>query len=192
MGPTAFAWYNGWYKASFAKGRNMSAPLETPEFRDSDPDTPDGLYVGDFKDDDAQVIDSFFIETDRPAEPQVEAIKQRPLADSIKPTRLLADTIVLKVGDVPQMLLPADANRKSLKLVMTTPSGSATATDYVNVADNNGSVSQAQATGAGSGCSRIRAWAVDWVYDGHTGAVWVSGGNGQTLPLELSYVAVTI
>lgn len=169
----------------------MSAPLETPEFRDSDPDTPDGLYVGDYKDDDGQVIDSFFIETDAPAEPQVEAIRQRPLADSIKPTRMLNDTVVLKVGDAPYMLLPADANRKSLTMLMTTPSGSATASDYVNIADNVGNVSLAQQAGTTSGVTRMRAWATDHTLVGHTGPVWISGGNGQTLPLEVTVAVVT-
>jgi len=169
----------------------MSAPLETPEFRDNDPDTPDGLYVGDFKDDDGKVIDSFFIETDAPAEPQIEAIKQRPLAASIKPTRLLNDTVTLKVGDAPVMLLPADANRKSLTMLMTTPTGSATATDYVNIADNVGNVSLAQQSGVSSGVTRMRAWATDHTLVGHTGPVWVSGSFGQTLPLEVTLAVVT-
>jgi hypothetical protein len=169
----------------------MSAPLETPEFKDNDPDTPDGLYVGDYKDDDANVIDSFFIETDTPATPQLEAIDQTPLKAAVKPTRLLGDTRIINVGDQPFMLIPPDTNRKSLKMLMTTPSGSATATDYVNFADNVGNVSLALQNGTPSGVTRMRAWAVDHTLDGHTGAVWVSGSLNQTLPLEITWTAVT-
>ncbi len=170
----------------------MSSPLETPEFRDNDPETPDGLYVGDYKDDDPQVIDSFFIETDAPATPQTEALKQRPLEQPAKTTRLITGTRVVQIGDSPMQILPADVNRKSLKLLMTTPDGNATATDYINIADNNGNVSQALATGAESGCLRMRAWAVDHTMDGHTGAVYIAGSLGQTLALEVTWVAVTL
>jgi len=169
----------------------MSSPLESPEFRDNDPDTPDGLYVGDTKDDDGQVLDSQVMSVDRPAEPVVEAIRQVPLEQPKKITRLITGTRVISPGDSPMPILTPDAKRLSLKMLMTTPTGSATATDYVNFADNSGNVSQALATGAESGCTRIRAWAVDHTLDGHTGAVWIAGSLGQTLPLELTWVAVT-
>jgi hypothetical protein len=170
----------------------MSSPLFTSEFADNDPETPDNLYVGDVRDDDAQVLDSFFIETDAPATPILEPIKSTPLRETPPETRILADTRVINVGDQPFRLLPADPNRKSFKIVMVTPTGSATQFDYINLSDNVGNVSQALNTGSGSGCTRVRAWAADWTLDGHTGPVWVSGSNGQTLPLEISWMAVTL
>lgn len=170
----------------------MSSPLYSPEFKDSDPDTPDGLYVGDTKDDDGPVIDSLFVETDAPATPVVEAVKAVPLIEPTPITRLLTGTEIIATGGGPYMLLPPDRNRKSLKIALAVPSGTATATDYLNVADNQGAVSYAQQTGAGTGVTRIRPFAFDWVFDGHTGAVWIASGLNQTLPLELSWAAVTI
>lgn len=175
-----------------AESDDMSAPLESPEFTDTNPDTPDGLYVGNTKDDDGPVIDSFFIETDAPATPVVEPVKAEPLVEPTPITRLFTGTEILAVGGGPYMLLPPDKNRKSLKLALAVPSGTATATDYLNIADNQGAVSYAQNTGGGAGVTRIRPYAFDWAFDGHTGAVWISSGLNQTLPLELSWAVVTI
>ena len=77
------------------------------------------------RDDDGQVIDSFLIETDSP--PNIlEALKElmTPIREALKtptPTgRLLTGTMTLAPGanyfNAPTMILPADANRTSLSL----------------------------------------------------------------------------
>lgn len=149
--------------------------------------------TADVNDDDGQVIDSFFVETDTPP-PLAEAMEPivvKGPPEEPKYTRLLGGTETIPAGGQPFRLLTADANRRELQLFAATPTADATATDYVNVADNVGSVSSALATGSGMGCQRIRPWTVAWDYDAHTGEVWVAGSNGQTASIELSWRAVT-
>lgn len=149
------------------------------------------------RDDDAAVIDSYDIEVDAP--PDIKAaivpMDQPKLPPLPETTRLITGTQVLDSSYVnPYQMLPADANRLSLFISVTSTVTGPTFNDYVLIADQGGKVSAA-AAGAVSGASRIRAQAVfsptQVPMINHTGAVYLLPNPSITAAIEVSWVAVT-
>lgn len=148
-------------------------------------------------DDDAAVIDSYLIETDTPPDIKgaIGPIQQPVLPPLPETTRLITGTQVLDSSYVnPYQMLPADANRVSLYIAVTSTVTGPTFNDYVLIADQGGKVSAA-AAGAISGASRIRAQAVFSPTQvpmlDHTGAVYLLPGASLSNAIEVSWIAVT-
>ncbi len=100
---------------------------------------PMPFETADKNDDDGQVIDSFFIETDNPPpiKDAIEPIVVRALPDTAPITRMISkDQNLDPTWQGPTQLLPADAKRKSLSLYVYSPT--AVATDGVRFSDDNG------------------------------------------------------
>lgn len=90
------------------------------------------LNTGDVNDDDPQVLDSLFIETDAPPIPVVQPVPAAQPVPQDTPNRLLTGTqLIDPAWTTPTQLLPADLNRKHLILTVISPSASAT--DYVKI-----------------------------------------------------------
>lgn len=148
-------------------------------------------------DDDAAVVDSYFIETDAPPDLKnaIEPIPQPVLPPLPETTRLLTETRILDSSYVnPYQVIPADANRESLFITVTGTDTTATFNDYILIADQGGKVSAA-AQGATSGATRIRIQAgfapTQVPLIDHTGAVYAIPGPAITHAIELTYIAVT-
>lgn len=144
----------------------------------------------DLSDDDGPVIDSLIKEVDAPPTIPLEPII-RPTAPPIPViTRVIADTLYIQTDTTPIMILPPDPNRREFQITARTPDGAATATDYVNVADESSKVSSAKQHFNGTGCYRI--WPnTDLDLDAHTGAIYIGGSQNQTQRLEVTWRAVT-
>lgn len=141
------------------------------------------------KDDDGPVIDSFFIETDNPPnmETALEPVPAPPKENPPRPDRLLTGTFTVSQGGFtsPVMVLPADANRKSLTLAAMSAAATATFTDFVLISDENG------IAGNPTGAFRLRPIQGAVFMDGYTGAIWAFPGASITATIELTWVAVT-
>jgi hypothetical protein len=142
-------------------------------------------------DDDGQVIDSFFIETDAPPdlkdaqEPIV--IPARP--EIALPTRLMAGADVLTQTTSMYQLLPADPNRIDLHIEVYSFAASPGTKDFVYVADENGKISS-MVNGASTGGFKVRA-GKGACLDDHTGAIWIAPGPIVADNIEVSWRAVT-
>jgi hypothetical protein len=93
------------------------------------------------KDDDGQVIDTFLIETDAPPKlaDATESITVKELDVPRKITRIISRDQVLDPAWVSAtLLLPADANRKSLTVAVFSPT--AVATDGIRFSDDIGNL----------------------------------------------------
>jgi hypothetical protein len=142
-------------------------------------------------DDDGQVIDSFFIETDTPPNLK-DATEPIPPSDSNtvppKVTRLLTRSLIVQPGWDAVQLFPSDANRRGFYLRVTSPT--AVATDGIRLADNNGEVRTAGQIFHGQTTSGS-------AFDEHTGAVHIistnatDGGNASA-PVVVAAWAVTV
>lgn len=133
-------------------------------------DFPNSPHIaGNYKDDDAEVLDNLVEAEANPPAP--EEMPLVPIDKPIEPpkiTRLISNTFTVdKAWAEPTLLLPADPNRKSLSIRVT----STTATDVVNVADEKN-----KAQSAGTSYS-VQASAVALDLSNHTGAVWVYAPN---------------
>jgi hypothetical protein len=92
-------------------------------------------------DDDGAVIDSLLIETDAPPnlKDATEPIVVRALESPKKITRIISKDVYLDPAWVqPDLLLPADANRKSLNILVYSPT--AVLTDGVRFSDEPGNI----------------------------------------------------
>lgn len=159
----------------------MSSPLESPEY--------ETLYLGDTKDDDGQVIDSLFIETNTPAAPVIEAIAPAPLEEPKPTTRIFGGSFNFeqtRLADYtsPIQILPADANRKDLTIKSYSRAAAPTVTDFVFVADENGKMSA-------NGTGKLRPSSSDFDLSNHTGAVWIYPG-AITADFEINWWATTL
>lgn len=138
-------------------------------------------------DDDGPVIDSYLIETDSPPdlnlaqEPiEIPALPPMPLV-----TRLISREIIVDpTWPTPTLILPADANRKSVYLRVYSPTS--VATDGIRIASNNGEASFGAKVLSGN----------DWQLNAHTGAIWVWTVSSTTnlvasAPVAVEYWSVT-
>ena len=156
-------------------------PMETPPYTN--------LFVGDVKDDDAQIIDENVLEVDRPAEPLTEPFGgvhgSNLLIAPKKITRVLSGFIVLDSTYIqPVMILPADANRTDMRIDVTSLAASPSLADYVFLADENGKCGS-------SGAYRFRN-GKGWHFDDHTGPVYVlPNPTVQSPGIEVTWVATT-
>lgn len=165
----------------------------TPESEDATPmSNPVPMFgTQNVNDDDGQVIDSFFIETDTPP-PLKDA--QEPIVlpeppEIVLPTRMFAGTDVLTAASTPYMLMPADTNRVNLHLDIYSFATTPSAKDYVFIADENGKISSVM-SGASSGAFKGRHnKGID--LDNHTGAVWIGPGPILGDNIEISWRTVT-
>jgi hypothetical protein len=143
----------------------------------------------DTKDDDGQVIDNFFIETDAPPKLDlaVEPIPASPKENPVKMGRLLTGSVsmTLAVFTSPTQILPADPNRKSLVVSAFSSAASPNAyVECVEISDENGKVS-------GTAGFNLRPIQGAVVINDYTGAIWAMPGYGITAPIELTWIAVT-
>jgi hypothetical protein len=141
----------------------------------------------DLKDDDGNVIDSFFIETDAP--PNLADAPQ-PITvvaptEPVVATRLLTGTIQLTATMDPVQILPADTNRKSVSVQIYTTAASSTAVgEYVTLADENGKCRT-------SGAWTLRSGKDPYTIIDHTGPIFVQAASTVSANMELTWWAVT-
>lgn len=130
----------------------------------------------DLHDDDGQVIDSFFVETDTP--PDLKEAAQPVDAPAVqvpkRTTRIFPRDFLLDPANTatttPVMLFPADASRKNLGIRVTSPT--AVATDGIRVASDLGEVYGGARIFHGQDIA-------NGALTSHTGAVYVLAcGNG--------------
>ena len=144
--------------------------------------------AGDSHDDDGQVIDSFFLETDNPPEKQADAPAVHHNTPPKRPTQLLTgfQVIDLNTLNTPLLLLTADPDRKDFIIHLA----GTVAGDSIRIADNPNKL-QYPAAGGNSGMShRLTVAQAEWHPLGHTGAVWVMAPD-ITAAVTVSYTAVT-
>lgn len=144
----------------------MSAPIANATFGP--------LHVGDTKDDDGAIIDSFFIETDAPPTPVQQAIAPEPREQTKPTTRLVSGAYILDPTWVtPTMILPADPNRTDLRLIIRSPT--AVATDGVVVGSEASNMQSMGRVLVGSTGSATLVLSGEIC---HTGAVWIQSVSG--------------
>jgi hypothetical protein len=140
----------------------------------------------DKNDDDAAVIDSFFIETDAP--PDIKQAMEYEPQEALKPppviTRLLTGDITVSPDWTATLLLPSDAKRKSITIRIYSPT--AIATDGVRFSDERGNILTSGKLLHNS----------DSVFTNHTGALWYiacgAAADGKaSAPVSLEYWSVT-
>lgn len=143
-------------------------------------------------DDDAQVIDSFFIETDTPPplKDAIETIPTPALFVPPVPTRLLTGYQVLTTAFTdPFMLLATDLNRQQFKLIVTSLAAVPTLEDYVLVADEK---SKCNTGTTSSGTSQRVRTGRELTLDVHTGAIWIMPNPAINSPgIEVSWTSTT-
>lgn len=139
------------------------------------------------KDDDGNVIDSFFIETDTPPNP---ADAPQPIfvpapTIPVPATRLLTGTMQITALMDAVMILPADTNRSSVNVQVYTTAASPTAVgEYVTLADEPGKCNT-------SGAWTLRSGKDPYSLSNHTGPVFVKGSPTLSANMELTWWAVT-
>jgi hypothetical protein len=149
---------------------------------------PEIFSTQNLKDDDAQVLDSFFVETDAPPDlAQLnDPIVVKALQDPKPFTRIISGerTIDPALGWDVQLLLNADTNRQYL--FMRVESLTAVVTDGVRVSDDRGTVNSAGIVAHGKTIQM----------DPHTGPVYATTGNilgsgTASAKVSISWWAVT-
>jgi hypothetical protein len=156
----------------------MSAPIADETFG--------LLHVGDTKDDDAQVVDSFLIETDAPPPLVIEAIDTAPLVKPKPATVLRTGSVLLALPAAawaPYKVMVADINRQELRLEGFSSLAAPTFEDYALVAYDPGLLT------AQSGY-RLRH-GEKLTLDSHTGDLYVLINPLATGTFEVSWVGVT-
>jgi hypothetical protein len=146
-------------------------------------------------DDDGQVIDSFFIETDTP--PNIlNALKElnSGLREALKApritSRMLAGNMSFGIGlnyfAAPTMILPSDANRTSITLSVFSNAGTPGAlVEYLSLADDGGKCLT-------SAAMNLRHGRNDPVsLSGYTGPIFVQLSPAATAAMEITWLAVT-
>jgi len=118
-------------------------------------------------DDDGQVIDSLFVETDAPPDlkPAADVVPSPAVDQPKKTTRLLTSSLLLQPSWGPQQILPADANRKALAVNVWSPT--TVATDGVRVHSDLGDLN----TG---GIVLHNQTPTSAMLDAHTGPLYVT------------------
>ena len=143
-------------------------------------------------DDDAEVIDSLFVETDTPPDMHEaqEPILVKALIEPKPMTRILSGTYVFESTKnglySPIQILPADAKRVDMTVKaysqVTSPSVP-TATDFVWLSDENGKLLD-------MGAGRMRS-GQDFDLSNHTGALWILPSPSLTANFEFVWWATT-
>jgi hypothetical protein len=141
--------------------------------------------AGDPHDDDAQIIDDLFEPASGP--PDVEAAKQDYADHSQvapkKQTRVMSGFQQIDVNTVsPIQIQPFDPNRERIIIRVT----SATATDYILVADEANKCNIVASTSGQAGRLPV---GVDMILEGHNGPVFVMFGAGAAV--IVSWWAIT-
>lgn len=138
-------------------------------------------------DDDGQVIDALFIETDAPPnlKDATQPIVIPVLAEPKKTTRFLTGDITIPATWTPVLLLPADANRQGVNIKVYSPTS--VATDGVRFSDEPGNIYSAGKILHGGSTT----------FDNHTGPIYYvpcgSAANGAaSAPINLCYWSVTL
>lgn len=149
-----------------------------------------GLYLGNPKDDDGQVLDSFTVEVDSPPEPTDMPVKG---GQTVSPHQRPKQTNRIKSGYQklnntfgPVLLTPPDAQRLNLLILVT-----GATTDFVRISDDAGKMQEPAASQSGMSMLVPAGGAIITI-DDFTGPIWVSpadvsGSNSVTV----SYIAVT-
>jgi hypothetical protein len=123
-------------------------------------------------DDDGQVIDSLFIETDAPPDLKAALSVLLQLGEKLKEpakiTRLISRSLSLDPTWGPVLLLPADSLRKELKIRVYSPT--AVATDGARFSDEPGDIRTA---------GRVLHTGTS-PFENHTGPVYVIGTGAGT------------
>lgn len=137
--------------------------------------------AGDAHDDDAEVLNRLVESHAEPPTPEQEPKAPYHVLHKPKPiTRLMSGWInVDKSWPVPTQILPADPNRKSLRITVM----SSTSTDVVQVSDEQ---NRAQSTSA----ALVPVYAGGLDLSGYTGPVWIFAPNAAGI-VTVSFVAVT-
>lgn len=149
------------------------------------------LHVGDTSDDDPQVIESLFIETDTP--PAVDQVTEQygePLTKPVPVTRLITGRQTFNVGDLPVQIVPADSERQQLTIrgqSWVTPTSNVDPTkDFVLMAYDKGIIS----LGVNSSAKTFRS-GENISLDEHTGEVWFGPQSALQGAFEITWIAVT-
>jgi hypothetical protein len=138
------------------------------------------------RDDDGEVIDSFFKEVDNP--PDLKELQSPIVVKALiepKPiTRFISGEVIIAPSWTVIQLLPADANRKNFTLKVYSPT--AVATDGIRMSDENGNILTSGKILHGDDISTFE----------HTGPVYVIGcGNGTngaaSAPVSLNFWSIT-
>lgn len=158
----------------------MSAP-----FPSEDP-TFGALHVGNVHDDDGQVIDNLFIETDAPPDLVVQAIDDMPLTVPVPTTVLRTTTVNVDPTWTAHKVFVADKNRTVLKLGGYSSAATPGINDYAIIAYDQGLLTPT------SGVKLRHNRTLD--LDGHTGDIWVLSSPTLTASstFEITVVAVTL
>jgi hypothetical protein len=141
----------------------------------------------DLKDDDGEVIDSLFKEVNAP--PELKDATQPILVKALESpkviTRLISrDETINHTWEQPYMVLPSDANRKSLNILVYSPTE--VATDGIRFSDENGNIRTS---------AKVLHGDTVPITD-HTGAIYaITCGNGAngfaSAPVSLQIWSVT-
>lgn len=155
--------------------------------------TPQPFETQNLHDDDGQVIDSFFIETDTPPDlkPAAQTVPSAAVEEPAVCTKTLTETLFLDPAIFgPVQLLPEDKNRQGFTLRVSSPT--AVATDGIRIASDKGLLSKAGRLFHGQ--------QTNGSWDQHTGPVYiqtckVSDGNGvgaASAPIAVDWWAITV
>ena len=170
----------------------VSATIEgTPDYGSAP------VLAGDSRDDDGQVIDDFFKagygspapdeDYALPTEPNVT----QPTADIVPTTRVIVQTYSLSAiaaQSDPFFVMPEDKNRIALIIQMTP---TATATDYVQWADERNKCVASDPINSPTNISQaMKVFAANPFNAAHTGAVWLSPVVASGVR-EVSVIGVT-
>lgn len=142
------------------------------------------------KDDDGQVIDSFFIETDTAPDlkPATQPVPPPEVEKPAPATKLLTTSYTLDSTAAPILMFPYDPNRKGLTIKVVSPTS--VATDGIRVASDIGLLATAGRVFAGQQLSDALM--------NHTGSVYIvpcgngGSGNGVSASITVEGWAVTV
>ena len=141
---------------------------------------PHPAIAGDPNDNDATILNSLVEDHAAPPDAKHEPITPKtPDINRKAITRQVTGTLILDKTWSPVLLLPSDPNRVSLRMW----AASATASDYLRFADDNGKVQSV-------GSSALLYVGQPMPSSTHTGPVWVYAPDGVG-PVTVSFVAVT-
>jgi hypothetical protein len=148
------------------------------------------LRQGDVKDDDAAVIDSFLVETtDSPRPVATDLVTPGQPRDSKKRTTALITgnaTLSIIAGTVPQLLLPADAGRKSVTFTIK----GALATDAALVSSDSADIIPPTTGVPPRTAFLIPVAAGSLTLPDHTGPIYASA-EGASADILISWAAVS-
>lgn len=146
----------------------------------------------DTHDDDGQVIDSLFLETDSPPDIKFaqEPIPKPALDEPTPTTRLISGyTSFPQSAGLPMQMLPADANRKSLTIRIVSQAATPNYNDVVFLADELGKLSYLSGA-ATNAMPMLNGHQIS--LDDHTGPVFIAPGPSLQGVIMVMWTAVTI